>query len=209
MRKLDLTGQRYGKLTVIELDADAENRSWLCKCDCGGKKVVKQDYLRRGTTTSCGCLQHYDLTGMTFGDLSVIGRNEERDGRGRPLWHCHCSCGGTKNAETSDLLQGNTKSCGCLKIRTAKKMKEIQESQNIDGIQVSSLKRKVNKNSKTGTKGVVYRKNHKKPYNAKISINKKRIWLGSFYTLEEAIQARKEGEKMYHQPYLNKIHNNE
>lgn len=56
-KKLDLTGQRYGKLTVL---APAENAgastAWLCRCDCGRETVVKTRRLRGGRTVSCGCV---------------------------------------------------------------------------------------------------------------------------------------------------------
>ncbi len=55
-KKLDLTGQRYGKLTVL---APAENiggrTAWLCRCDCGRETVVTTRHIRSGHTKSCGC----------------------------------------------------------------------------------------------------------------------------------------------------------
>lgn len=55
-QKLDLTGQRYGKLTVL---APAENigvrTAWLCRCDCGKELTVTTLNLRKGSCTSCGC----------------------------------------------------------------------------------------------------------------------------------------------------------
>ena len=55
-KKLDLTGQRFGKLTVL---APAENigsrTAWLCRCDCGREAVVPTRRLRDGRRTSCGC----------------------------------------------------------------------------------------------------------------------------------------------------------
>ena len=55
-KKLDLTGQRFGKLTVL---APAENigtrTAWLCRCDCGRETVVATMRLRDGHRTSCGC----------------------------------------------------------------------------------------------------------------------------------------------------------
>jgi len=54
---IDLTGQRFGRLTAIKrAENDATGRAqWLCQCECGGGKTVKADLLRRGSTTSCGC----------------------------------------------------------------------------------------------------------------------------------------------------------
>lgn len=55
--RLNLIGKRFGKLTVIEL-AEIKNQNcyWLCKCDCGGEKVVLGAQLTSGKTKSCGCL---------------------------------------------------------------------------------------------------------------------------------------------------------
>ena len=57
MVKLNLIGQRYGKLKVI---AEAPNRGkntvWSCLCDCGTMRDVSRNSLRTGNTTSCGCV---------------------------------------------------------------------------------------------------------------------------------------------------------
>ena len=56
-KKLDLTGQRYGKLTVLEPAENVGSRTaWRCRCDCGGEAVVTTRCLRSGRTKSCGCL---------------------------------------------------------------------------------------------------------------------------------------------------------
>lgn len=57
----DLTGQRFGRLTVIEYAGKrvspngTTSTMWKCKCDCGNIKDVRQGNLRNGTTQSCGC----------------------------------------------------------------------------------------------------------------------------------------------------------
>lgn len=55
--KVDLTGQRYGRLTALY---PAENigarTAWLCRCDCGKEVVVPTNRLRCGHTKSCGCI---------------------------------------------------------------------------------------------------------------------------------------------------------
>ena len=59
----NLTGQRFGKLTVIERADDKITSSgknyvqWKCKCDCGNIKIVYSSNLLNGTTQSCGCLR--------------------------------------------------------------------------------------------------------------------------------------------------------
>jgi hypothetical protein len=53
----DLTGQRFGSLTVIRQDPDRVSKNgllhWLCKCDCGRHLSVRTDNLTRGHTTQC------------------------------------------------------------------------------------------------------------------------------------------------------------
>ena len=54
----DLTGQRFGKLTVIKLAEDYKRCSgvkWICQCDCGNIVSVYSSNLNRLHTTSCGC----------------------------------------------------------------------------------------------------------------------------------------------------------
>lgn len=58
MKKIDLTGQRYGRLKVIKESEKVNNRiAWLCKCECGKEITVAAIYLRKGETRSCGCLK--------------------------------------------------------------------------------------------------------------------------------------------------------
>lgn len=58
---IDLTNQKFGKLTAIKRAEDyikpsgAKMVRWECKCDCGNTIVVRGDHLRNGTTKSCGC----------------------------------------------------------------------------------------------------------------------------------------------------------
>jgi len=56
-KTIDLTGQKFGRLTVIKkINNDEKYLTWLCKCDCGNEKIVRGDSLRGGITKSCGCL---------------------------------------------------------------------------------------------------------------------------------------------------------
>ena len=57
MRLLDLTGQQFGRLTVIRRDGTAKNgnATWLCKCNCGNLVTVDSYRLRHRITVSCGC----------------------------------------------------------------------------------------------------------------------------------------------------------
>lgn len=54
----DLTGQKFGLLTVIGLaETDTRKTYWVCKCDCGNMKTVRSDSLLCGAIKSCGCIK--------------------------------------------------------------------------------------------------------------------------------------------------------
>lgn len=57
MRFIDLSGEQFGRLTVIKRVENRGKRTmFLCKCDCGKETIVTQSSLVRGNTQSCGCL---------------------------------------------------------------------------------------------------------------------------------------------------------
>ena len=72
-QKLDLSGQRYGNLTVL---APAENigsrTAWLCRCDCGRETVVKSSRLRDGRTVSCGSCLPKGIDRLTYIDGTCV-----------------------------------------------------------------------------------------------------------------------------------------
>ena len=57
-KKIDLTGQRFGRLLVLyECGRSKDgNVLWKCRCDCGNECIVSSDALRKQRTQSCGCL---------------------------------------------------------------------------------------------------------------------------------------------------------
>ena len=53
---IDLTGQKFGRLTVIERDGIRDGHAaWLCQCECGNRTVANGRHLRNGLIRSCGC----------------------------------------------------------------------------------------------------------------------------------------------------------
>lgn len=131
-KALDLTGQKYGRLTVLER---AENQgrevTWLCQCECGNKILVQRRYLRSGATKSCGCLQkeiakelakkitkrrYLDLTGQKYGHLTVIKDTGEKQNK-QTVWECECDCENHTRIKVTvgNLRNGHTRSCGCIK----------------------------------------------------------------------------------------------
>lgn len=59
MKLRDMTGSRFGRLTVLGRASGGDSRKvyWLCRCDCGNETTVRGDHLRYGLTSSCGCYQ--------------------------------------------------------------------------------------------------------------------------------------------------------
>ena len=137
-RAIDLTGQTYGYLTVIERAANyvkpsgAALAQWKCKCKCGNEVIVRGDILRSGKKTSCGCESSNQrakscsqsnleaskkmdkaMIGRTFGDLTVIERlpNEKT----YVIYKCKCSCGKEIKVRRADLNSGARTHCGCKK----------------------------------------------------------------------------------------------
>lgn len=92
----DLTGRRYGSLTVLELSGERRKNGavvWKCRCDCGQETFVSSGNLKQGRTVSCGCVRRENLEGRRFGKLIVTGIGKQ-SGRGRgAFWNCLCDCG--------------------------------------------------------------------------------------------------------------------
>lgn len=129
-----LIGQTFGYLTVIaESPKRASNggKYWICECKCGKEKCLKQkeilgQSLKNGRTISCGAigkeklllgqgLNFIDLSGKTFGKLTVIKRIEDKilsNNNKKVQYECKCSCGRKTNVLSDNLKNGNTQSCG-------------------------------------------------------------------------------------------------
>lgn len=125
-RPKDLTGQRFGRLVVVErMDQKTKYGCWLyrCKCDCGNEKIVVAGNLKAGLTKSCGCLQNgpvIDLSGKRFGSLTATKYV------GGSKWECVCDCGNTIVVKSRQLLDGVISSCGCV-AKTHANRKEVRK----------------------------------------------------------------------------------
>lgn len=131
----DLTGQRFGKLTVLHLDEEFEKIRgkrqirWICQCDCGTiKSIIGAELLRKNKSQkSCGCAaaqRAKDFGKVTFNDLTnrrfgkLIAKEHIRTADcGNAIWRCICDCGNEVEIKSSSLVTGNTISCGCAKGR--------------------------------------------------------------------------------------------
>jgi hypothetical protein len=202
----DLTGQRFGRLTVVER-TNKRNKSgkilYRCKCECGGEKLVSATNLLNGGTRSCGCLNveahqrtQKDLSGQRFGNLIAIKPTAARRQK-KVIWECLCDCGKTVFVSCTDLLTGNTRSCGCLLTKNQPTMikNTLQDNTNVG--RIKSVK--TSRNNTSGCKGV-YQQGNK--WIARIDFQKTAHYLGCFENFDDAVAARKAAELKYFGEYL-------
>lgn len=95
--------------------------------------------------------------------------------KGRLYYHCICECGKEKDVSAASLIQGKSKSCGCVK--------------------------KYRANNPSGCPGVRWAEKNKR-WMASLYRNGQNVYLGSFRNLDDAIKARKEAEKKYEEEGL-------
>lgn len=112
-KKIDLTGQRFGKLVVVKESPERKSGRiyWECKCDCGNIILVKGLSLKNGDTKSCGCLRAGNEIGKRYGKWTVIDKGPSLGRRVR--WLCECDCGARELVLASNLRSGASQSCGC------------------------------------------------------------------------------------------------
>ena len=203
----DLTGRRFGHLTVIErTDNINGSTAWKCLCDCGNEKSVRSKDLKSEKVKSCGCGAHNrskpkDLSGRQIGRLTVVYPLPERDYKGSIMWRCRCKCGNERDYSSDVLLHSGTISCGCYR-RTM-----ISPSVGLHRLEGTCVERLLSKkarsDSRTGVVGVSVTRNGR--YKASIGFQGKRYHLGTFDTIEEATRAREQGEDI-HRNFLRWFH---
>lgn len=128
---IDLTNQKFGRLTVLERDKNRKTTGgsyWICQCECGTIKSVKSISLRNGDISSCGCYRQEQLRkakyqkseeemlNKRFGKLVVKQRSERKGNGGELYWICQCDCGKTIEVRGHELRrkdENRTVSCGC------------------------------------------------------------------------------------------------
>ena len=111
----DILGQTFYKLKVLEI-SDKTNKYnhtfYKCQCECGDIRVIRRNSLVSGSTKTCGkCFVPKNLTNQKFGKLTVIKLLKKENEKN--IWLCECDCGKYKEINTSILLKGIVKNCGC------------------------------------------------------------------------------------------------
>jgi len=131
----DRTGERFGAITVIEIDPSYEKGSggvrWVCECDCGKRFSMRADTIQKRKNRDCGCkigrsteiskvpidkVRAEDCVGKRFDRLVVteMGYQIHTGGKNRCACKVRCDCGMEFVTLKESLDSGNTKSCGCV-----------------------------------------------------------------------------------------------
>lgn len=224
----DLTGKRFGRLTVVNREENYISQSgssrslrWNCLCDCGEKCVVNADALKRGFTRSCGCLHEENL-------IELWKRGKKKENRFEVVGNIvYIEVEKTKEKIMCDLEDWEYLKEYCWYLdnngypMTISKRKKIFMHRMILKENISEVVDHINRNKLDNRKenlryttNVVNAQNRSLQSNNKsghvgvykvknhwvawIGAYYKRIYLGSFKTKEEAIKAREEAEKIYH-----------
>lgn len=144
----DLTGQKFGRLTVLAMipGHDGIPAKVQCRCECGNIITAATGNVKRGNTRSCGCMPYArktkyartdeatvvrankkgrqgpkprNLDGQKFGRLTVL-RFAGYDKNDHAVYECQCECGRKKLIRGDSLITGGTKSCGCQRVIAGK-----------------------------------------------------------------------------------------
>lgn len=160
----DLTGQKFGRLTVIRengrTDAKRKLVVWLCKCDCGN--YVNRTAKSLTTSKNSGCdnckFIREDLTGKKYGKITVVSMKGSENGT--LIWNCVCECGKEMQISTGRLNYGKVNSCGCekRKITIERNTTHGKRNTRLYKIWIGMKKRCYNPNSKPyrnyGSRGI-------------------------------------------------------
>lgn len=202
----DMTGERYGMLTVTEQAPSTAKgqRRWVCRCDCGTEKIILGSNLRRGSTVSCGCKHKNDLTGRKIGKLTVIKRSDKYGSRGErqtQLWECRCDCGVTTYKATDTLTNPDLSMCqACASEHAITKARANLGFEG--GTQISKIrKRSQISDNLSGVRGVYLDRKTGK-YRARLKFRGKLYDFGSYTCLEDAVKARRRGEEEIFDTFL-------
>lgn len=218
----DLTGKRYGKLTVLyRVDKRGKNSCWYCKCDCGVEKEISAVALKRGQQ-SCGCAAFDFVKDKVIGNeytvddnntVHVILRNGEEMLCDRDDWEKLKQYTWTKDAY--GYASASIKRCRKKFHVQVMGKKEGYVIDHIDQNKLNNQKNnlrfatkagnaansKLSKNNTSGVKGVTRYRNK---WHSQITVNGRNIHLGNYDTIEEAAEARKKAEEKYFKPLFEK-----
>ena len=142
-----------------------------------------------------------DLTGQKYGMLTALRRVENV--KGRTAWLCRCECGNELVVLTKYLQGGQKNNCGCRK-------HGVEALHYVDGTCIEMLQSNtIRSNNRSGATGVYYNRQRNR-WRATIMLQGKRIYLGSYVSFTDAVQARADAKETLHNDFVTKyLMNNE
>lgn len=212
-KKIDLTGQVFGRLTVIRY-ACFKNRStyWVCKCICGTENMVAAHNLRNGRTLSCGCLNRERLT--IHGEYGTPEYKAWRGMMNRCYWDKKSKnvkryqergitvCDEWRNSFLAFLRDVGRKPSPAMTLERIDNDKGYYLGNVMWATEhEQALNRRIYETNISGITGVCF-DNRRQNWRAYIVVYGKQIGLGSFPSKEEAVTARKHGEEKYFKPIM-------
>lgn len=144
MKKAKLNcNDKYGHWTLLKqvpkpIQYKTDLVYWLCQCDCEEKttKIISEQTLILGKSTSCGCSRLNNLTNAYIGRLHILYKDKEMSKlKGQTYWYCQCECGNCKSISNAHLTNSNnpTLSCGCLQKESAIQKNRKYNTYNLSG----------------------------------------------------------------------------
>ena len=212
-KKIDLTGQRFGRLVVLE-EAGRKNGSvtWLCQCDCKEKNIVftRGSDLRKGSTKSCGCFNK-EKTKETNTKHGQSNKNNKPTSVYKSWQDMLSRCYNPNNSAYHNYGGRGIKVCerwhdfenfyediGKYK----PKGKTLERINNDDGYYLENCRWATRQEQTWNTRAKGYYQDKRGKYYTQIKVDYKDIYLGSFDTPEEARQAYIKAKWKYHGVWL-------
>ena len=120
--RINNIGEKYGRLTIIDIIWEENGSKAVCKCDCGNNYIGMKADIVSGHTKSCGCLQSNRASESNTKDWSGIISDygvefickDHMNNNGQWMWKCKCGiCGNYFIALPAKINNGHITSCGC------------------------------------------------------------------------------------------------
>lgn len=224
----DLTGMKFGKLTVIRKGKSGRTKggnhysTYICLCECGNTKQIRRINLLSGNTTSCGCLHKekirkigesnkktntYDLSGEYGIGYALNGKEfyfdlEDYDKIKDYTWNVADGYVVSDSYKRTTRFHRFIMNCNNRKFDidhiNHNTVDNRKNNLRIVTRSQNQMNTKLRSNNTSGVKGVSKQDNK---WKVSIQVNKESKYIGLFDNFDDAVKARKNAEKKYFGEY--------